>query len=617
MRLPAEILHQVYLYLHPCDFNSARHTCRSWFTVSLNRSILVQMLKRGGWWSSVEDILGLSLFSQRKQYLDEIWTMSKWLSRECTLCCQYSSEQPAFVEVGQTLFSDCRDGTGAYKLSTSVCGRFLMASHNRTLDIYELDHRCEPCRSRWAQILCPANIIACAMDASLGRQTVGILIEEQGGLVCDLPSHERSDWETTSSQAPLGHSDNNAEPSYINPDGDCVCQQWHAWREPPILRRVYYSVGGADDQPRSVAMCPHRECVDEPTGQDLARRFPLSTESDFLYFLPPTSEASGVDTSLWLRLISSATAVGPATHPIYDALARFKHFDETAVVYSLKTTAAGPRTSITSIHTVTEQLADPFTSTTPRQSPGAREHNLQSWSGSAESWVNTHAVPLSDGSHVLFTDPRSETLCLGADAPRDSTARFQWKARFRPPVVATSSAPTVYAASTDLRHGVRVVAVFPTTHTAEESSQEAEKQLVVCYTIPPDVFRDVRFYGTLEDLDGAVAHWRPWWPKPSILSFVAAHNTAHPTASSHDSLSFPIDVPSQHVDVCSDIIALAVDSGPDMLIWAFSAEGLGRCWALNTGRQPRMTRASTQADGSLREIDCDGDILMPDVDDDA
>ncbi|KAF0324376.1 F-box domain-containing protein [Colletotrichum asianum] len=554
MRLPVEILHQVYLYLHPCDFNSARHTCRSWFTLSLNRSILVQMLKRGGWWSSVEDILGLGLFSQRIQYLDEIWTMSKWLSRECTLCCQCSSEQPAFVEVGQTLFSDCRDGTGAYKLSTSVCGRFLMASHNRTLDIYELDHRCEPCRSRWAQsaladgsrprglprpvarILCPANIIACAMDASLGRQTVGLLIEEQ---------------------------------------------------------------------------------VDEPTGQDLARRFPLSTESDFLYFLPPSSEASGVDTSLWLRLISSATAVGPATHPIYDAFARFKNFDETAVVYSLKTTAGGPRTSITGIHTVTEQLADSFTSTTPRQSPGARERNLQSWSGSAESWVNTHAVPLSDGSHVLFTDPRSGTLCLGADAPRGSTAQFQLKAQFRPPVGATSSAPTVYAASTDLRHGVRVVAVFPTTHTTEESSQEAEKQLVVCYTIPPDVFRDISFYGTLEDLDGAVAQWRWWWPKPSILSFVAAHNTAHPTASSHDSLSFPIDVPSQHVDVCSDIIALAVDSGPDMLIWAFSAEGLGRCWALNTGRQPRTTRASTQADGSLREIDCDGDILMPDVDDDA
>ncbi|KAK2728190.1 F-box domain-containing protein [Colletotrichum kahawae] len=87
MRLPVEILHQIYLYLHPYDFNSARHTCRSWFTTSLNRSILVRMLKRGGWWSSVEDILGLGLFSQRKQHLDEIWTMSKWLSRECTLCC--------------------------------------------------------------------------------------------------------------------------------------------------------------------------------------------------------------------------------------------------------------------------------------------------------------------------------------------------------------------------------------------------------------------------------------------------------------------------------------------------------------------------------------------------
>lgn len=172
----------------------------------------------------------------------------------------------------------------------------------------------------------------------------------------------------------------------------------------------------------------------------------------------------------------------------------------------------------------------------------------------------------------------------------------------------------MYAASTDLRHGVRIVAVFPATHTTEEGSQEVEKQLLVCYTIPPDVFRDISFYGTLEDLDGAVAQWRWWWLKSSILSIVAANNTVHPTASSLDSFSSPIDVPCQHVDVCSDITALAVDSGPDMLIWAFSAEGLGRCWALNTGRQPRMTRASAQADGSLREIDCDGDILMQDVD---
>ncbi|KAK2728191.1 hypothetical protein CKAH01_11185 [Colletotrichum kahawae] len=489
-----------------------------------------------------------------------------------------------------------------------------MASQSKTLDIYELDHRCEPCRSRWARMLCPTKIIASAMDASLGRRTVSILIEEQVGLVCDLSSHERFDGETTSSQNPLGHSDNDAKPSYMQTDEGCVCKQWHARREPPILRRVYFSVGGADDRPRSVAMCPHRQCVDEPTGQELARSFLLYTASDFLYFVPPSSGASGVDTSMWFRLISSAAATGPTTHPIYDAFARFRHFDETAVVYSLKTTAASPRTSITSIHTVTEQLADPFTSTSLHRSPEPEDQSLPSWSGSAESWVNTHAVPLSDGSHVLFTDPETETLCLGADAPRGSTARFQRKAQFRPPAGATSSAPTLYAASTDLRHGVRIVAVFPTTRATEEGLQEVERQLLVCYTIPPDVFRDISFYGTLEDLDGEVAQWRWWWLKLSSLSFVAAHNTLHPTARSLDSLSFPIDVSCQLVDFCSDVIALAVDSGPDMLIWAFSTEGCGRCWALNTGRPARTIRAAAQADGSLREIDYDGDILMPDVD---
>lgn len=49
MTLPNEIVQEVYAFLSPTDFNAARHTCRSWFLASLDRSILVQMLKWGGW----------------------------------------------------------------------------------------------------------------------------------------------------------------------------------------------------------------------------------------------------------------------------------------------------------------------------------------------------------------------------------------------------------------------------------------------------------------------------------------------------------------------------------------------------------------------------------------
>lgn len=47
-QLPAEVLHQVFYNLSPSDFNSARHTCRSWFIYSLSTGLLETMLRRMG-----------------------------------------------------------------------------------------------------------------------------------------------------------------------------------------------------------------------------------------------------------------------------------------------------------------------------------------------------------------------------------------------------------------------------------------------------------------------------------------------------------------------------------------------------------------------------------------
>lgn len=46
--LPPEILTKIYKRLSPSDFNSARHSCRSWFISSLEHSLLETMLKRSG-----------------------------------------------------------------------------------------------------------------------------------------------------------------------------------------------------------------------------------------------------------------------------------------------------------------------------------------------------------------------------------------------------------------------------------------------------------------------------------------------------------------------------------------------------------------------------------------
>ena len=88
--LPTEVLQQVFYSLHPADFNAARHTCRAWLISSLERSLLEDMLRRGGWSSSIPRTVGLSHPSKQanvneKDTMNEVWQMSKRLSRECAL----------------------------------------------------------------------------------------------------------------------------------------------------------------------------------------------------------------------------------------------------------------------------------------------------------------------------------------------------------------------------------------------------------------------------------------------------------------------------------------------------------------------------------------------------
>lgn len=152
-RLPIEILLDIYLLLDPYDFNSSRHTCRSWFVAGLNETILGRMLSRGGWTSSINSILGFQASSNvDKPMSSRASVMSKWLARECTLGPRHHGSEPAFVEIGQTHF------IGGSPISTSdernivytasMCGRYLMVTHGCTILVYELHHQCEESFSR-------------------------------------------------------------------------------------------------------------------------------------------------------------------------------------------------------------------------------------------------------------------------------------------------------------------------------------------------------------------------------------------------------------------------------------------------------------------------------------
>jgi hypothetical protein len=247
--------------------------------------------------------------------------------------------------------------------------------------------------------------------------------------------------------------------------------------------------------------------VDALTNHDLSRWFPLTLPSDFLFFMPARS---GIDTGQKLRLISSAAALGNLLGPVGNA---FQGFETNANVFrpghSAGVTVMGPAGGdviVHDIHSVAD-LPSQRSLVKARDAWGQEVRDDERSSGSEISPSRAdhdRAVPLSDGSHILFTDPKTGYLCLGTDAPAGSLNRLIRKVWFRPPANASSPLPVLYAAGADTRHGVRVVATFSVDGgdgmqlnsdevatgcgSGPQKAMDADKQMIVFYTIPPDLF---------------------------------------------------------------------------------------------------------------------------------
>ncbi|KAI9812508.1 MAG: hypothetical protein M1832_000402 [Thelocarpon impressellum] len=228
-RTPAEILQHIYQYLDPVDFNTARHTCRAWMLASLQRTLLMKMLKRGGWWSGVlQDLLHAEISGSSGQVVSEEWIMSKRLARECSLGPDWlgsglrsgdsftqepnpASQEKAgmsqttglsiatavdFSELGPRRFDEHGSHGPAATFTVSVCGNYLMALDGCKIYVYQLrnvDGARNPRRPEidefpWpvTRIVCPREVLAVSMDTSSQRYAVAILLEGRMGLVCDL-----------------------------------------------------------------------------------------------------------------------------------------------------------------------------------------------------------------------------------------------------------------------------------------------------------------------------------------------------------------------------------------------------------------------------------------------
>jgi len=529
------------------------------------------------------------------------------------------------VEVSNTDFTDLTNGhpgpesrkSGGLLFTTSICGQFLLVARDTLIYVYEIrGASLVPVTS----IVCPRRVLSMSMDVSSGRNAVAALLECRMGMVCEL--HYGSSVENqnpvdvhgetqghpyrTAAKTPMtacGRSsckarvDTAEQNSFSNHRGqqhseaqtrtpfdavdvqsnyeavslqgindhntyvrNHVNQTWnlqlrgapsHTASVDSLERNracahsipiengtstFYRHLCSEDDPPRSVSICPQRRCVafgcsagielhwiDALTGQSLSRWFPLTAPSDYLYFLAPRP---GFESAKKLRLISSAAH--PDDRP---AICR-KFFLGRPTVSSFW------------------------------GSFGFESNPQRTGSPNCDHY---HAIPLSDGHHVLFIDPQTSKLFMGCDAPLGGPTKLLRKVMFIPPLSMRQSTPRLYTAAFDMCWGARIVVAFGDT--------------VVFYSVPPDICNLSRAEQKAESWDvynappfnnqGRTAnHWLNWW------------NESYPSNRWGDNPIWPISIQGTEIGTLRSVCELTVSTTPDITIWGFTLDAQCKAWQL-------------------------------------
>ncbi|OMP81405.1 hypothetical protein BK809_0002398 [Diplodia seriata] len=363
-------------------------------------------------------------------------------------------------------------------------------------------------------------------------------------------------------------------------------------------RAIYRHLCSQDDPPRSVALCPQRRCVafgcaggielhwvDEQTGHDLHRWFPISSPSDYLFFLNPRP---GIDSTHKLRIISSIA------HP-EDRPAIHKHFSQYAhpTPFSWAYRTPGP-------------------GSWRRTTPGAHDHY--------------RAVPLSDGYHHLFIDPTTSLLHLGSDAPLGGLTKLIRKVLLLPPN--PGMVPSCYAVGADLQEGARIAACFhrPQLEGVDEFSTTDSDikrprdipigDVVMLYSVPPDFLQS-------SQLEHGIDHWThhgcsctmasssssqqtsscdnnlwlDWWPDKG-------EDDLDPMLPQQRGAPWPLrlkGVPLGKLDV--NCVALAVNETPELTVWVIASDGKARAWVMGDGKARVIKKKFAAKDGRIMDRD--------------
>ena len=343
---------------------------------------------------------------------------------------------------------------------------------------------------------------------------------------------------------------------------------------------IYTDLGSIEDMPRTVSICPNRKCVafgcrmgielhwvDALTGGDLNRWFPLAAPSDYLYFLP---QRPGIDSRKKLRLISSAA--GPATLPLLRS-----DSSPTRWKYWPTTTAYGRRQSLTRLFF--GKLPFPGAAV-----PSSPEPSTQTQSDEIQGVLRTvdcdhfRAVPLSDGSHLLFTDPTSGCLCVGSDAPLGGPTKLIRKLTFAPPnqQKGWQSSPVRYKAGKALQWGLRIVAAYIDGN-------------VVLYNVARDLFSHIQGMHDSTDV---------WDENSGVIgqsdllmdSLMSCHPNASAEQTASTSANSTVNSPNLPIRINGVLITnveddfvddLAVQTeGGGLSVWLFLRSGKARLYSI-------------------------------------
>ncbi|KAL8928179.1 MAG: hypothetical protein Q9208_001889 [Pyrenodesmia sp. 3 TL-2023] len=479
--LPAEILMDIYSYLSPTDMNAARHTCRKWMIASLEYRLIAQVLERAGMAGSAKadkvqnEKLGHPVGGE--------WLLSKRLATECSLAPGWTGNgfpvqghpSPAIskqwqahnfasrahvssLDISGTIdFAHLQvlshDQQSGLRFVVSICGKFLLVLDNSVIYVYCIRYLSSG-TPRYYQggridflvgIVCPRLVLAVSMDTSKDRYTIAALLEDRMGLIMDVPElslmarrsgqsspHSERDtynvtqtWDLKSSPmaTPTTSQRLDLPPSYTDIYHASPVAQKPGYSQPlpmPIQfipHVMYRNLCSKTAPPVSVTVCPHRRCVafgssagielhwqDARTGQELSRWMELIGPAEYIHFLPLRA-GDEQESAKKLRLTSSRAGPTHYRDPI-------------------------------SLH---------------------------------EAWNYEHckflrAVPLTDGKHLLYTDPSSGELCLGVGLHHPfgrpkPVKRYVFSGPV-PTFEEKRNWPAYYRAGTELRWGARIVAGF-------------------------------------------------------------------------------------------------------------------------------------------------------------